>query len=71
MGFSWLGDDLTILLGVPAMSVAVLSCSTRAEDVDDDDCAGELSLAEEALRGLRMRRILNTILRDGFRHRPE
>ena len=30
------------------------SCSAKAEDVDGDECAGALSLAEEALRGLRM-----------------
>ena len=52
MEFSWVEDDLTILLGVSALSVAVLSCSTKTEDEDDDGCVEELPLAEEALPSL-------------------
>ena len=51
---SCLGDDLTFLLGVAAMPDVGFSCSVKAEDVDGDEWVGALSLAEEALRGLRM-----------------
>ena len=37
-----------------AVSVAGLSCSAKAEDVEGVDCAGELSLTEEVLYGLRI-----------------